>query len=298
MVSRARELQFPYQLDSLADLPENFRRAAETNLPSSETPVEILLIPPGTFYDAPNKRGGAWNAPRQAAIFTTNGILHILDAAGGHCPATYLPAANLLYAYHSLILLYGRLELAGVVHGELARMVIEYNTVGQHLIQPLLNRLLDSAYGATPGVAENDAQTQPLLEQLQAQSYKFANGLRLYGLLPGERLLGTVFQPRITRPFLKIFHLPAAPNCLLALTDRAVIMIDEERVRGAAYGWLVTLCPRRLVRGMDIHPAKWWQEIRLYLEQQGVESIHSARMDAERAERWQRLWQAGITKAA
>jgi hypothetical protein len=44
------------------------------------------------------------------------------------------------------------------------------------------------------------------------------------------------FQPRITRPFLKIFRLSEAPNCPLALTERAVIMIDEERVRGAACG--------------------------------------------------------------
>lgn len=290
-MSRTRELQFPYRLDSLAGLPENFRRAAETHLPPGEKPQEILLIPPGTFYDAPNKRGGAWSAPRQAAIFTTNGILHIQDAEGD-CPATYLPAADLLYAHHSLILLYGRLELAGVVNGELARVVIEYNTVGQYLIQAPLNRLLDLAYGETPGVAENAAQNESLLEQLQAQSYKFASGLRLYGLLPGERLLGAVFQPRITRPFLKLFRLAAAPNCLLALTERAAILIDEDKIRGAAYGWLVTICPRQRVRGMDIRPAKWWQEIRLQLEDRGVEVIRSARMEIENAERWQTLWQA------
>lgn len=296
-MSKTRELQFPYRLDSLADLPENFGRTAEANLPSGETPGEILLIPRGTFYDAPNKRGGVWSAPRQAAIFTSNGILHILDSAEGDCPSTYLPIADLLYAHHSLILLYGRLELAGVVNGELRRMVIEYNTVGQYLIQAPLNRLLDLAYGQTHGVADAVTQNESLLEQLQAQSYKFASGLRLYGLLPGERLLGLVFQPRITRPFLKIFHLSEAPNCLLALTDRAIILIDEEKVRGAAYGWLVTLCPRQRARGMDIRPAKWWQETRLHLEHRGVESIRSARLDAEHAKRWQSLWEQAVTRA-
>jgi hypothetical protein len=293
-VSRKRESQFPYRLENLADLPENFRRAAETKLPSGEAPQEILLIPPGTFYDAPNKSGGAWNAPRQAAIFTTNGILHILEAEGD-CPATYLPAADLLYAHHSLILLYGRLELVGVVNGALARVVIEYNTVGQYMIQPALNRFLGLAYGGTFTVAGVETQTETLLEQLQAQSYKFASGLRLYGLLPGERLLGTVFQPCITRPFLKIFRLPVVPNCLLALTDRAVIIIGEEKVGGAAYGWLVTLCPRQRVRGMGIRPGERWHEIRFHLEHQGLETTCSARVAPERAEQWRRLWQeAGL----
>lgn len=296
-MSRTRELQFPYRLDSLAGLPENFRRAAETNLPSGEIPTEILLIPPGTFYDAPKKGGGAWSAPRQAAIFTSNGILHILDSTTGVCPVTYLPAADLLYAHHSLILLYGRLELTGVVNGELTQTVIEYNTVGQYLIQPPLNRFLALACGENPDVAENTAQNEPLLEQLQAQSYKFASGLRLYGLLPGERLLGLVFQPRITRPFLKIFRLATAPNCLLALTGRTVILIDEDKIRGAAYGWLVTICPRQRVRGMVVHPAKWWQEIRLELEHRGVESTRSARLEAEHTEQWQNLWEQAVTRA-
>lgn len=293
-MSRAREFQFPYRLEALADLPGNFRRAAETNLPSGENPQEILLIPPGTFYDVRGRSGGAWSAPRQAVIFTNNGILHIQDAEKD-CPATYLPAAYLLYAHHRLILLYGRLELAGVVNGALARVVVEYNSVGQYLIQPPLNRFLELAYGGTFKGGSDSAQTESLLEQLQAQAYKFASGLRLYGLLPGERLLGTVFQPHITRPFLKIFRLAAAPNCLLALTERAVIIVDEEKVRGASYGWLVTSCPRQRAREMDIRPAEWWHEIRLHLEHRGVESIRSARMDGENAERWQRLWQeAGL----
>ena len=57
-MSRAREFQFPYRLENLADLPEEFRQAAERGLPPGEAPRVILMIPPGTFFDV--KDEGAW----------------------------------------------------------------------------------------------------------------------------------------------------------------------------------------------------------------------------------------------
>lgn len=59
-MSRAREFQFPYRLENLTDLPEEFRRAASHVLPPGEAPRVISMIPPGTFFDVKNE--GAWQA--------------------------------------------------------------------------------------------------------------------------------------------------------------------------------------------------------------------------------------------
>ncbi len=256
-----RENQFPYVVDILTDLPEGFQRAIQSCLPAEESIHSILMLPPQPFM----KRGGV---PRQVLLSTTHGILHVRD--GKPLTANYLRAESLLYVYHKLILLYGSLEVGGEVNGELVRIIAEYNTVGQYLLDDVLRRFIQKSYDTADPDAYIREQNNTILNELGKESFKFMNGLRLYALQPGERLLGYAFQPRIKEPVLHFFNRPIAPNSLFAVTDHAVVLIEEDKAHGASYGWIITLCPRNVVLTVENKPRKKWQELLVLLLKNNV----------------------------
>jgi hypothetical protein len=281
----ARENPFPYPLQSLTDLPEHFQQAVQQVLKPGEAVISILLLPPQPFL-------GHDGIPLQALLSTSRGLLHLQEmASSGQLPnVTYVPGGTLLYAHCSLILLYGRLELVSEVDGSLVRMVVEYNTVGEYLLEAVLKQFLRFTYGWSEFEKSFDPQSKPLLETLEKKTFKFMNGLRLHALQPQEKLLGYVFQPRITQPFLHFFHRPIAPASLVALTDQAVILIEEDKARGPAYGWIVTLCPRKYVTEIECSPSKEWQVGRVHLQKNGMTEVRKLTLDNETALAWEALW--------
>ncbi len=288
----ARVNPFPYPVQSLTDLPQQYQQAVQRALSPGEPVNSILMIPPQPFL----KRGGI---PQQVIISTSRGLLHLQETAAPDQPpiATYLPGDALLYAHHSLILLYGRLELVGEVDGSLVRMVVEYNMVGQHLLQPILRQFLQFTLEQHRATKPGWVSTAHLLEELGAQSFKFRSGLELYALQPGEQLLGYVFQQRLTRRKLRLFEIPVLGAALLALTDRAVILIKENQIKGAAYGWLITICPRVFVTGIESSPNEEWREVHIRLARNNVTMEHHVTLENNLALAWQDLW-PGQSKSA
>jgi hypothetical protein len=180
--------------------------------------------------------------------------------------------------------------LAGEVDGNLIRMVMEYNTVGQPFVDAVLRQFLHFTYKWSDGEKLLNSKSNSLLDFLEKESFKFMNGLRLYALQPGERLQGYVFQPRIAQPFLRFFHRAIAPSSLLALTDQSVILIEEDKARGAAYGWIITICPRKYVTEIECQPDRAWKTGSVYLQRNGVKEVRKLTLDNETALAWDALW--------
>jgi hypothetical protein len=283
-----KEWSFPYTVERLADLPDSLRQGAEPVLEPSDPINSIIVIPRHTQTKVRRQPF----VPQQALVFTAAGLLHAQEAGTAAQPpvVTYLTSADLLYAHHSLILLYGRLELAGATRGELARIVVEYNTVGQYLLQPALSQFLGLALGSPPAAQTDGDRTEILLNRLGAQSFKFSNGLRFYALQPNERLLGFIFQPRLVRRHLRLFHQLIAPATLLALTDLAVILIEEERTTPTAHGWLITICPRRRIASIESKPNKEWRDVCVRLTGDNLTIERQMTVDNETALAWEALW--------
>ncbi len=283
-----KEISRPYVVQSLADLPASFQQPVGRLLKPGEPADLILMIPRHTQTRFKHRR----YVPQQALLFTSLGVLHIQEGVSpGQSPsATYLRGADLLYAHHSLILLYGCLELGGEVNGNLTRIVVEYNTVGQRFLQPALQQFLRLAYGPPHAPEPHGDLTEALLQQLGGQSFRFENGLRLYALQPDEQLLGFVFQPRIAQRRWRLFSHPIAPATLLALTDRQVILIEEERARGASYGWLITFCPRKHIASIETKPKTEWREVWVRLARNEVTIDRQATLESDTALAWETLW--------
>lgn len=277
----------PYLVDSLTALPADWQSAVAAALPSAELPHTIVMIPRHTQTTQKRRRF----VPAQALLFTAAGVLQVQAGMTPEQPPTalYLRGADLLVIRHSLILLYGCLELTGLVDDTPTRLVVEYNTVGLPLLLPAYQRLVQLAYGVPPArVSDTEPLTVPLLQSLDQQSFKFKNGLQFYALLPGEPLLGYVWQPRITRRVIGPLRRPIAPAALLALTLQAVILMTEERAKGAAYGWLITFCPRRRLIGLAIRPRPPWYVLSVALER--ATPAPPVLLESERAAAWEQLW--------
>ncbi len=288
-----RRTDHPYLVAHLHDLPGSLAQLAGQALEADEPLETLFVMPPQALPKNFGGRGGMHLAPERALLFTARGVLFVQDAGASGQPAqaVALHGDQLLYAHLTQILLYGRLELCAVEHDALKRIVVEYNTVGHFLLQPALQRLLRLAWDEPPGMPGLDSDsTESVLEALGERSFKFKGGLRYHGLLPGERLLGCVFQPRILRRVLGIFPRLAEPAALLALTEHQILLIEEGRTNATSYGWFITFCPRRCVTGIETAPHAAWQEVQVHLQKGSISAERRVIVENAAAQAWRDLW--------
>lgn len=282
----------PYLVASLADLPEELRQLVQGTPWLREEIGSIFVVPPQSFF----KGWFSWRyVPEQALLFTPDGVLHVQSPVepGQAAQAIYLRATSLLYTQLSLLLLYGRLELAGRVNGALCRVVVEFNTVGWHLLQPSLQRLLCLGWTQPDNskpLAESSATA--VMAKLDRLPLKFSNGLRLDALQPGECLLGFVFQPAIWILRWRFLRQQVSATTLLALTNQRVIIVEEEKNgQRASYGYIYTFIPRAAITHIEAQPGECWRELLIQLEQGAVTAERRVTLEPEPAADWQKLWQ-------
>ena len=277
----------PYAVASLGDLPGSLQEAARRSVNPGEALHSICVFPGRTHL----KDMVRWEAvPGQALLFTDKRAFLIQAPFSPNQAATTvcLPAADLLSAHLSLILMYGRLELVGQTR---LRLRVDFNAAGFHIIQPGLQQFLAAASANTALLSPAAEDTQTLLDELGGQSYKFRNGLALYGLLPGERLLGYIFQPGLRARHWRLFPYKVSETALLALTDKQLIIVEEQsRSRFPAYGWIFTFQPRHAIEKIALTPAPPWQELSIGLKGEAGLNDRHILLETPQALAWQEIW--------
>ena len=216
----------PYFVRSLAELSVDLASAAQAVLPPGGEVRGIFDVPPQEFPSWATYRYG----PRHALIFTSAGVIHAQTAALGQPAQVHLvPTTAIHYVQVGQLLLYGRLEIGYAANGQAQHVALEFNTVGWDLLQPVLRELLRDVSDVSPPPPV-EAQT-PVISaaEIERLPFKFASGLQIYTLAPGERLLALAFQPGLWTRRLLISRRQVAPAIVMALTDRHVSLIEEER---------------------------------------------------------------------
>ena len=277
----------PYSVASLIDLPDPLQQPARQSISPTDELRSICVFPGRTRlktwyrseYDA-----------EQAFVFTQSGLLHVQAPASAHAEARkiFLRAADLLYVRLHLQLMYGRLEL---VDEALSRVVVEFDATGFDILQGSLQELLGTACGRNTVSPSPTRLSNSVLSELESRSFKFKNGLHLYGLLPDEQLLGFVFQPAIWGQRWHLFPVRRSETTLLALTDKQCIVVEEHsRSRFPAYGWIFTFFPRRVLEKFDLTPRERWQEMRMERKGRRGWMGRSILLESENAQAWRELW--------
>jgi hypothetical protein len=254
---------------------------------STDDLISICVFPGRTYL----KNWFTWeNVPEQALLFTSKGILHVqAPALPNHDTSIVsIGAADLLYVRLSLILMYGCLEL---VDENLSRVVVEFNAAGFDIFQRGLQDILGTSCGRNTISIPDVPLMETVLSELGGLSFKFKNGLFLYGLLPEEYVLGYVFQHGIWGQHWHLFPLQMSETTLLALTDKQLIVVEEQSwSRFPAYGWILSFYPRKTIENIGVTSSRSWQE--LIIEMKSRAGLIERRILMEQANvlAWQELW--------
>jgi hypothetical protein len=273
----------PYIIKKLEELPESLLRLAYNYTELLDSVDFMMVVPNQTFLKG---LFGRRFVPQQALLFYPEGVLHLQDARSPDRSgqATWIEGRDLRWLCSSLLLLYGKLEIMAEKGSTVQKIEVEYNTVAHDLVKPFIQRFLQSAWTDIPPVIEDQLQFD--LPEFSQLPYKFQSGLRIYALQPQEKICGLAFQPEILQPRLRLLRRKVSPNTLLALSDRQVVLIQEEIASTSNYGWVITHFPRQHIRKIDSDPFNEWQALHILAGvSSGVES-KTVILDPTIAEKW------------
>jgi hypothetical protein len=184
--------------------------------------------------------------------------------------------------------MFGRLEL---VDESLTRVVVEFNAAGFDIIRAGFQNFLSTSCGRNIISTPDTPLPKTLLDDLGELSYKFRNGLYLYGLLPGEQMAGFVFQPSLWSLRWHLFRLKTAETTLLVLTDKQLIVVEEQsRSRFPAYGWIFTFYPRKAIKNIGVNPGQRWQELIIEMNSRTGSIDRRILLEQPNVSAWQELW--------
>lgn len=167
--------------------------------------------------------------------------IYVWERIGSQITTTIYPLKTISMVEVGHILLYSWLAIRGVTgEGEPVSSIIPFNTVTTPYFEPFVNKIRP----AVNGVDEVEwKKERDKFNYLEAASYKFMNYARK-SLSPGERVIQTVWQPKIRQPILTLFGRSLYRTLSLAhlavLTDQEVIFVGDDprltEARGEQHG--------------------------------------------------------------
>jgi hypothetical protein len=270
-------------LQEFSELPAELQSAAVMAL-TAHTPIQSIVVFPPQI-----QRG--WNyVPKQALLFTASGVIHLLASIwpGQEPQITCIEGCGLMYTKVTLLLLYGLLEIVAQGQSSPTRLAMEFNTVSWHWLSRPLQQLLQKTrdrHRAPAGPGLYSPTSQSFIEKLP---FKFSNGIRLYGLLPGEELEELVFQPALWERWLYFFRRPVLANTLLLLTTNYMVVIQEEL--GLELGWLISYIPRNCITGIQMQPSGVWEQLSVQLKRNDQAAVYNLTLKHDAVESWHRQW--------
>jgi hypothetical protein len=273
----------PSVLKSVADLPIELRSPAVTALAASEA-IQSMIAFPSQIH-----RG--WHyVPKQALLFTPIDVIHLLASIwpGEEPQVTHLKGCGLLYMKATLILLYGYLEIVAQGPSSPTQIGVEFNTVAWDCLSPPLRQFL-LATKASPSAPTDQATHSPTVQKdFENLPLKFSNGVKIYGLLPGERLEELVFQPGLWKRWRILFRRPILANTLLLLTSNYMVVIQEELE--VAQGWIISYIPQECITAIQNRPGTLWNELTIQLKREDQTADYRLQLKNEAARAWRARW--------
>lgn len=249
--------RFPTDVSSVDDLPGPVQAAVRQSQPDRLI-RQIINIP---AHDYLIQRHLWWfslpfgwrRTPERVLVFGEDRITVVEpDKQGVPTPIT-IPLAALIELRLFRVLLYSYVEFTWAEGAHAQSMRIEFNAVGDRLIQKGIDRIR----AALPPLAEPDT---PPEFRLTGFPFKFRSYLR-DSVLPGEAVLAVAYQPAI-RQGTGRFSPYLSPNRAVALTDRCLITIEDryhtarfEGVTEADYSMDRRFLPLRQVAQVVTEPA-------------------------------------------
>ena len=273
----------PSELKSISDLPAELQSPAVMTLVNSKALQTIITFPPQIHR-------GSHYVPKQALLFMPTDVIHLLASIWPEQEPqiTNLMGCGLMYMKITLVLLYGSLEIVAQGHDSPTLLSVEFNTVAWERLSPPLRQLLQ-ATKRTPGtLAGKNTYALALQEALEKLPLKFSNGVKIYGLLPGEELEELVFQPGTWKRWLILIRKPIFANTLLLLTSNFMVVIQEDQLVGQ--GWILSYLPRNSIVGIQNQPRSLWNELTVQLKREEQTAEYKLLLKSATVQAWRERW--------
>jgi hypothetical protein len=273
--------RYPSVARNISDLPAELKSSGVTAAIAGLTLRSIIVFPPQI------QRG--WHyIPRQALLFSATDVIHILASIWPEQEpqVTCVKGSGLMLVRVTLILLYGSLEIIAQGSPAPTQLNLEFNRIAWDCISGPLQQVLlspQAAPGRTP--ASYSATAQQVVGKLPL---KFSNGLKIYGLLPGEELEELVFQPGTWKRWLHLLKRPFLANTLLLLTSSYLVVLQEDLED--TYGWIISYIPRKGIARIYNQPCSQWNEITMEIERGDQVSNCNFRLLDDAAQALRQLW--------
>ena len=227
--------QLHNHLFSVEEAPEIFRQA----LRERHTEEFDLML-----YSPACQSGRRY--PASILVVTRTGWLALTDDAEGHVTAHRATYTDTLLLEITLILLYGALRIDYLAEGNMRSITVEFNAVHRDDYEHVVYGIL----GSIGGQAGQYTSRGELDAQLDALPSKFHQAA-LHNLPLGQRLHSVLHWPASNRSQHFWSSDELAPEAMLLLTDREVILISEVRAHSwlhigqeaSLYGSIVTCLP-------------------------------------------------------
>jgi hypothetical protein len=269
----------------------------------------------GIIYFPPQIHRGWHYVPKQALIFAKDRVVHILASIWPEAEPqiTSIDNGDLLFVEITLILLYGLLKIEAINQEKISIIEMEFNTINWHQLSGPLYAMLHSKYIDNKSMQKQEHQGNIMLAQKElpieginfeasplpffpprAAGYriekriKFTNGIRIYGLLPNETLMGVIFQPECWEPRFVLFRKRLIANTMiLRTTDYLIIMKEELNV---GQGWIIAYIPWINIRCINQRLKGIWQEIEIVAERNEQSDGYKLLISNQVAEEWRSDW--------
>ena len=283
----ARGLErYPSILKNLSDLPGELQSPVIRSLATSGSIQTIIAFPPQIH------RGWSY-VPKQALLFTPSGMIHLMASIwpDQEPRVTTVTGGGIMYMKITLLLLYGFLEIVARGVDLPTRLSMEFNTVAWECLSPSLIQFLLATRDTLATMTDKIPYSPTTQQALENLPLKFSNGVRIYGLLPGEELEDLVFQPGAWSTWMRwllLFRRPITANTLLLLTSNYMVVMQEEL--HVAQGWIISYIPRSSIVDIQNRPRSQWNDITVQLQKgdQTAELIIPLKVEAVNA--WRISW--------
>ena len=212
------------------DVPDCFKGFFTPFLSNGQTFPYCVLTP--TFE-------GFLSRATEKLICDLGHAICILTRNGNGFEAQSFPLAGVSYVEIKTSLLDSRITISGMSsQGNLVTTTFRFNSVGDYLFTPFLERIRYLAVGEKEAVQLSEMDK---FNQWSNLNFKFMNYARR-SLLGREKVVEAILQPEILAARFsvlgKTFYKTISPTHATILTDRELILIREEHLQsgGGRYG--------------------------------------------------------------
>jgi hypothetical protein len=159
--------------------------------------------------------------------------IHVLERNGNTFKVQSYPLDGISHVVVKTILLDSRIKISGVTkQGVPTSSTVRFNSVTDYLFTPILRRIRLKVIDSRDVVGSLELSK---FDQWIKSNFKFMNFAR-HSLLGGEKVIHTMLQPEIRASRFTLlgrtFYKTISPTHVCILTDRELIMIQEEAIQG------------------------------------------------------------------